>query len=80
MSTINARVVHVSMCDLGFVTDAKGREWTFKYHEYCGVTVLRADGEQLKRQPGRRSPFWPALQVWLDERRAHAFVSSIGDQ
>jgi hypothetical protein len=47
-----------------FVTDAKGRRWTFEQHPWCGPIVLRKDGQPKSRQPGSRSIFWPAYQAW----------------
>lgn len=51
------------------VTDARGRTWIFEVHYFCGPMVLRQDGEPRARQPGSRSPFWPAFEVW---RASHA--------
>lgn len=52
------------------VTDATGRTWRFEQHHYCGPIVLRQDGEPKARQPGSRSPFWPAYEAWRQMTRA----------
>lgn len=54
------------------VTDARGRVWIFEMHHFCGPMVLRQDGEPCSRQPGSRSPFWPAFEAWQASRRAEA--------
>lgn len=46
------------------VRDAGGRAWTFEQHPYCGPIVLRKNGDPKARQPGSRSPFWPAYSAW----------------
>lgn len=46
------------------IHDAAGRRWIFEQHHYCGPIVLRKDGEPKARQPGSRSPFWPAYEAW----------------
>lgn len=49
------------------VTDAKGRTWLFEMHRFCGPLVLRRDGSPKSRQPGSRSPFWPAFEAWQNQ-------------
>ena len=46
------------------ITDVSGRAWRFEQHHYCGPIVLRRDGNPKTRQPGSRSPFWPAYEAW----------------
>jgi hypothetical protein len=46
------------------VLDERGRTWRFEMHPYCGPIVLGARGDPLSRQPGSRSPFWPAFEKW----------------
>lgn len=46
------------------IIDAAGRAWRFEQHHYIGPIVLRQDGEPKDRQPGSRSPFWPAYYAW----------------
>lgn len=48
------------------IRDKKGKVWIFEYHFFCGPTVLRKDLEPFKRFPGEKSPFWDALEKWLD--------------
>ena len=53
------------------VTDAHGQTWRFEMHRFCGPIVLRKTGGQPKeRQPGSRSPFWPAFEAWKTARKA----------
>jgi hypothetical protein len=54
------------------ITDATGRAWRFELHHYCGPIVLRQDGEPKTRQPGSRSPFWPAFEAWSKARNEEA--------
>lgn len=51
------------------ITDAKGREWWFEEHSYCGPSVLTKKGDPMANQPGERSPFWHAYQCWADQGR-----------
>lgn len=46
------------------ITDQMGRSWRFEQHHYFGPIVLRQDGMPKARQPGSRSPFWPAFEAW----------------
>lgn len=46
------------------ITDQAGKAWRFEMHRICGPIVLRADGQPKARQPGSRSPFWPAFEAW----------------
>lgn len=48
---------------------AAGHLWRFEHHWFCGPTVVTKRGEPLKRQPGPRSPFWPAHQAWCLTRK-----------
>lgn len=50
------------------INDESGRTWRFELHNYCGPIVLRKDGEPKARQPGSRSPFWPAFEAWSKAR------------
>ncbi|MCZ8076023.1 MAG: hypothetical protein O9341_18040 [Paucibacter sp.] len=51
------------------VTDATGRTWTFEQHPMFGPVILRKDGNPKSRQPGSRSPFWPAWEAWNEVRQ-----------
>lgn len=53
------------------VTDVKGRTWIFEQHPMFGPVILRKNGNPKSRQPGSRSPFWPAWQAWHDARKAN---------
>ena len=48
---------------------ASGRRWRFEL-TYFGPVVLRRDGQPRERQPGERSPFWPAFAAWNEQRKA----------
>lgn len=52
------------------ITDAAGRPWRFEVHRFCGPMVLRQDGQPKSRQPGSRSPFWPAFDAWNAARNS----------
>lgn len=62
-------VVHISTQSEHTVVDANGKTWSFSWHDFLGPTVLRGDGQPFARQPGIRSPFWPALTAWQTSRR-----------
>lgn len=51
------------------VTDVHGQPWRFEMHHFCGPIVLRKDGQPKERQPGSRSPFWPAFDAWHNARK-----------
>jgi len=58
-------LIHISYAGpTRFVTDAKGKRWTFEMHHYCGPIVLNRSGDPVERQPGERSPFWHAVTRW----------------
>lgn len=46
-----------------------GIEYRWYFHEYCGPTFLRKDGEPLVRQPGEKHPVWDAFGEWLKKYR-----------
>jgi hypothetical protein len=52
------------------IKDASGRLWHFEEHHYCGPIILRKDGDPKTRQPGSRSPFWPAYYAWKKAAKA----------
>lgn len=52
------------------ITDVHGQPWRFEMHHFCGPIVLRQDGQPKERQPGSRSPFWPAFDAWNNARKA----------
>lgn len=57
-----------------------GREWRWEFHEYCGPTFLRKDGEPLKRFPSEKHPVWDEFDKWLKlykEKRRTAKSSEI---
>lgn len=52
------------------IADAHGQTWRFEMHRFCGPIVLRkTDGLPKERQPGSRSPFWPAFDAWNSARK-----------
>lgn len=46
------------------IEGADGRRWYFEMHLQFGPMLLRANGDPKTRQPGSRSPFWPAFEAW----------------
>lgn len=47
------------------ISDRKGKQWIFEFHEYLGPTVLTGKNyEVAKQQPGERSEFWPPFEAW----------------
>lgn len=46
------------------IRDATGKVWRFEMHPYCGPGVQDDSGELADRQPGQRSPFWEAVNLW----------------
>ena len=46
------------------VTDARGKVWTFEMHPQYGPIVLKANGDPATLQPGTRSKFWQAFELW----------------
>lgn len=45
--------------------DGNGKVWLFENHRYCGPMTLKKNGDPCARQPGARSPFWPAYAKWF---------------
>jgi len=41
-----------------------GRAYFWTYHEWLGVSFLKKDGNELKRQPGPRNPVWIRFEMW----------------
>lgn len=41
-----------------------GRVWRWEFHEYCGPTFLRADGEPRKCQCPTVEAVWRAFEKW----------------
>ena len=46
------------------IRDATGKVWRFEMHPYCGPGVQDDSGELADRQPGQRSQFWEAVNLW----------------
>lgn len=46
-----------------------GRLWRWEFHEYCGPTFLRKDGEARKHIPKENHPVWDAFEKWLKKYR-----------
>lgn len=65
-------IVHISSSCRESVVDANGKTWLFDWHAFLGPTVLTKAFEPRLHQPGPRSPFWPALALWQERRRASA--------
>lgn len=51
------------------LVDSSGKVWLFEMHSYCGPAVLRRDLELAAAQPGSRSKFWTAFELWRDQGR-----------
>lgn len=49
------------------IVDARGKEWRFEDHPQCGPNVVNANDAPLANQPGSRSPFWHAVQLWYEQ-------------
>lgn len=52
-----------------------GRTWRWDFHDYCGPTFLRKDGEPMRRFPSENNPVWDAFSEWhkiYKERRKQA--------
>lgn len=50
------------------IIDSQGKVWLFELHSYCGPTVLTAKTEEIATvQPGERSRFWPAFELWEEQ-------------
>ena len=58
-----------------FVLMVEGRPMRFEFHGVCGPVTLDSNDEPLKRQPGSRSPFYPAFDAW---RKAGCYVDRDG--
>lgn len=52
---------------LRVIDDANGRRWHFEMHPRFGPAVTYVNGNIKDTQPGSRSPFWPAVQAWIDQ-------------
>ena len=52
------------------IADVRGQTWRFEMYRFCGPIVLRQDGQPKERQPGGRSPFWPAFDARNNARKA----------
>jgi len=46
------------------IKDANGKAWKFEMHPRFGPIVLDRRGKPAGDQPGSRSPFWSAVQLW----------------
>lgn len=61
-------VIHISYGGAQrVIIDAKGKRWDFEMHRYFGPSVTNRIGDIKDKQPGQRSPFWHALQLWIDQ-------------
>jgi len=50
------------------ITDARGKQWLFEMHRYCGPMVLTGKTHEPKvNQPDERSPFWDAIDLWTKQ-------------
>ncbi len=44
---------------------AYGKRYHFEWHHWFGPSVVnRRTWDVLDRQPGEKSPFWPAVEAW----------------
>ena len=46
-----------------------GHTWRFEDHPVFGPLVLGRQDQILAKQPGPRSPFWPAFERWSQLRK-----------
>lgn len=49
------------------IMDRGGRVWWFEFHSYCGPSVLGKRGDPLRNQPPENSPFWDAIEAWIQQ-------------
>jgi hypothetical protein len=49
------------------IKDATGKVWRFEMHPHSGPIVQDNDGELADTQPGERSPFWVAINLWASQ-------------
>lgn len=47
--------------------DLNGRVWRFEMHRIFGPFVVDRRGNEVKRQPMQRSPFWKPFQWWHEQ-------------
>ena len=66
--TFGGSAVIISVPDAYGEAVVNGRTWRWDFHEYCGPTFLRANGDLLTRQPGEHHPVWKAFEAWLVAR------------
>lgn len=64
----NTKIIHISVGgSIHQIRDARGKVWRFEMHRYCGPCVVKQNDDPVKNQPGERSPFWTAVQLWIDQ-------------
>lgn len=49
------------------IKDATGKVWRFEMNPYCGPAVQDDDGELAEKQPGERSLFFQAVNLWAQQ-------------
>ena len=50
------------------ITDAKGKVWCFEMHRRFGPSAVhKRTKDPLDKQPAEGSPFWHAVQLWIDQ-------------
>ena len=62
------KVIHISFGGPDRkIRDATGRVWKFEMHPRFGPIVLDRRGDPVDKQPGERSPFWTAVDLWAKQ-------------
>jgi hypothetical protein len=50
-----------------YLIEADGRDWRFELHSHFGPATVRRNGDLTTEQPGERSPFWKAFELWIEQ-------------
>lgn len=61
---MNVDCIHVCVGGPLRTIFAGGVRYTFEDHHYFGPLPCRRNGDELKREPDPRSPFWRAYECW----------------
>jgi hypothetical protein len=71
--TMGKRAIRLDHWGAGpFLIEVGGRAWRFEDSDQFGPVVLTTKDEMAEVQPGERSPFWRAHDLWRKQgRRMH---------
>ncbi len=42
-----------------------GRKWRWEFHDFCGPSFLKKNGDPRDCQPGEKHPVWKAFNKWF---------------